>query len=251
MRLKMRFKFGALLMHELSHAAQYFAIPEECISYELFFEDEDVAEAGCSWENFVFGGRVRLEWNEGPMLDEDCSEWIQKYGGASTVMLEQWPGAYSTKVEDWSLEKPPMLAEQPDIVTEWRVEIDFLEKLFTTSFWSNEVDEKGSAAFRPQRVIGLRYRYSQRVFLDCTHGDDEGGVPEDSWIDSDGHIYPYLTVDWTEWEGFGRLMKIQLYQDEYLDPYDPQQEGWGLGWDDLDFTEAVAWVESTQSRQQE
>lgn len=72
--LTSRFGFAILMLHELAHAAQSAVLGHD--SYEHFFEDDVVAEAGFAWENFVFGGTV----GDGHTL-----------GGLKVVSLREFP----------------------------------------------------------------------------------------------------------------------------------------------------------------
>ncbi|KAF2102596.1 hypothetical protein NA57DRAFT_71584 [Rhizodiscina lignyota] len=234
-RLKTRFAFATILLHELSHAAQFFAIPEHQLRHEHFFEDETVAEAGCAWEKFVFGDALCSEFGEWASVERDGSWEFDKYGRQLIQYLESWPAQYpkNVKPKDWPCAPVATLGLQPlpEIEMQWRVEVGFIEKLFTTAFWDVEVREKGASALRPPREIGVRY--SNRQHHRC-EGYGEDGIPEDCYMDEEGNVYPYVKGDWAEWEGFGRLLKIDLAED-ISDPYTSwDNEAQNAGWGDLD-----------------
>lgn len=138
---KARFDFAATMLHELVHAAQRAILGRR--SYEHFFEDDVVAEAGFAWENFVFGGT--LSRASLPTLEEFAiCEVPHRHNGY--------------EVDTDVLELPPERGVVSTLEVHWPVRDEFVRRLFTKRFWAHTVKKQGAAAFRFPKDDGFLVR---------------------------------------------------------------------------------------------
>lgn len=123
---------------------------------EDLFEDENVAEAGYSWENFVFGGIIELL---------DCNP-------ANPLLAIKWPnfckGDGDLRKGGW---KPS--------ATQYIVPLQYITNL-RTQIWWDSVEKEDTTALYIKKTIGIR--------VDCPEQDDIDSDLDNS--DSSDRIWP-------------------------------------------------------------
>ena len=180
--------FAILLVHELAHAAYYATIPTHYS--EVAFEYNTMSETGYDWTAFVFSG---IPW----------------WQGSSFVLLD-WPSATIGVMYEKNEFNICLHGDYSKIEVRWPIPLDYLHMLFTDNFWENVVPLEGAAALKVPKEHGLRYKatdYGRSELFKPMHSDDTG-LPEDCLLKQNGRIY--LIAPGFDWEGFGRLMKINV-----------------------------------------
>ena len=124
---------------------------------EDLFEGENVAEAGYSWENFVFGGIIEL-------LD---------LNPANPLLVVEWPnflkGARDLRMGGW---KPS--------ATQYIVPRQYILNVNSQKWWNN-VKRNDDTALYIKKIIGIR--------VDCPNPDDvdpdidSSDISESKWPD--------------------------------------------------------------------
>lgn len=193
-RMRVQFDFAKLMLHELAHAAHTAAYGE---GRELPFEEHTMGEAGYDFENYVFGGVGLL-----------------KVGTAEHTLAE-WPSASIAKLyahEEWPIWVQDKCSDQE---IQWAIPFDYIQKLYTTAFWRTVVPRMGAEALKVPLVHARFFRVlecgCQLQISGHALREQEAVLPEHCCIDreEDGSIR--LIAPGFEWEGFGRLMKIDHY----------------------------------------
>ena len=194
------FTWANTLVHEVAHAAHRVALPPGA-PHEYFFEDGLVAEAGHDWEAWAFGGC--------PQLIDTCISTDGDTRSASFVTLEPWPRELN---KGNGVSEPPRRAETLPGVTRdgygffWRVDQEFVAKLFTDEFWDNEVVTRGREALWPKKELGMRFRSEQDWIME--KGDELPEGFNDCVLDWNGLVTRLpRSIDP---DGFGRLLKMPL-----------------------------------------
>ena len=170
-----RFKVAALLLHEIGHSVDW-ARFNALRGYEVFWDGNELNEAGYTLEALVFGGRI------------DCSS------GSSSWAPWHIPGACAdAKSSDimplhfrtpWPSESTfrsyinsglPMASYRnfSEYETIGRVPTSYIKKLFTTEFWDVAVEKEGLKA----PVIGEWTFQSEREHPDPAKRDPDGTKP--------------------------------------------------------------------------
>jgi len=212
--IKGQFNFAALMVHEVAHAATYLKANRD---FEDFFEDTVVAEAGYEWEAFVFGDSLtQFRYYDYGQSGVDYSAWAD--AGYPDVSVSPWPSRRAYGFE--KIQPPSSLAQEclPADEVRWLIPVWYIQKLFTKQFWDVELERMGDVFLQPPKELGYIYTYedSRRELIDSLRGNKnalerEFSMPENCELDWDGNVRQI--ADWTDWDGFGRLLKINLDDD--------------------------------------
>ena len=177
-----------MLVHEVAHEAYYAACGTN--SYELPFEFNTVSETGYDWEAFGFGGII---------------------GHGHTVI--DWPSPSRCKEytkNGWSIW---LQDDPPDVEFEahWIIPLQYVQKLYTNAFWEITVPLQGAESLKIPRIRGQLFvmRPDQGLMV-CDNFEEAEScsyqLPENVEYRTWGEIE--AIAPGFEWEGFGRLMKI-------------------------------------------
>ncbi|KAK4574357.1 hypothetical protein LTR86_002119 [Recurvomyces mirabilis] len=209
--LRFQLSFARLMVHELAHAAHAAAwnVHEEpCGSATM-------GEAGYDWEANILSGIGHTYESEHAM----------------NHIVNQWPNGRLGKKylkEGWNIW---IQDKCPDVDIGWEVPYFYVQKLFATSFWEQAVPEQGAAALKIPKLRGHLYETDddgsmiiQRPF-NVDRVSYEQSLPEDCCIDDayEGTIRPFAPG--VEYEGFGRLLRIDT---DALFPPDPCSRAWQI-----------------------
>lgn len=107
-------------------------VPKELNINEDLFEDENLAEPGYSWENYVFGGNIEL-----PELDSD-----------NPLVFIKWPN-FTKGVRD--LRRGGWKASATQYIVPWRWVINV-----NSQGWWNNVEEGDDTALYIMKIVGFR-----------------------------------------------------------------------------------------------
>lgn len=156
--LALQFEMAVLLLHELVHACWYFVNGSE--DKNPFFGDSIINELGFEMENQLFGGHLtRIYGDETRVKRYKHNEKESLLRGI--VALWEWP--YQLQAQDYIKDKNVDLLYRKEPIEvrpldqAWRVELPFLQQLFTDNFWE-DVSLENSRALRPQRTQGFCFR---------------------------------------------------------------------------------------------
>jgi hypothetical protein len=97
--------------------------------YVYHFEQELVAEAGHSWENFVFGGKLTRNNHPGLVLDENRWGIEEQMGCGMSLFVELWPSAFIYGLDEYVQDRP-FRDTLPECVVRWRIETAFIIEAF-------------------------------------------------------------------------------------------------------------------------
>ncbi len=106
--------------------------PQEPVSNEDLFEDENSAETGYSWEAFVFGGRVELDHLD-PSNPLVFSKWPSFLGSSVYLRRGGWKSS----------------------VTRYLVSVHYILNVNRQAFW-DKVEPGDTTALYIQKMIGIR-----------------------------------------------------------------------------------------------
>ncbi|KAK5132107.1 hypothetical protein LTR08_000358 [Meristemomyces frigidus] len=184
------FSFAVLLVHEVAHAA--YSAASRNWNDTIPFEAGEVGETGFEWEAHVFGG-------------------------VADGMLEAWPSAsrmQSYKAKAWHM---TTFRDAADFDIWWHIPLTYIERLYTAEFWESTVLWEGAAALKVPHVLGYRYQVDDKgyatLFRPAYYSDDaEVGMPEDCCTAEHGDSSIAPIAPGFEWDGFGRLLKIDYYE---------------------------------------
>jgi hypothetical protein len=99
---KLRFlqlDMASTIVHEFAHAWVFYCHPRTSPQWEpLIFPDDLIAEAGVSWENFMFGARIHSTCRPEPMMRLVANDMVTLYREPRTAMcgfvrhvwIDQW-----------------------------------------------------------------------------------------------------------------------------------------------------------------
>lgn len=197
---KESYRLAITLVHELAHAAAYAEVGDDT---QLVFEDSVIAENGFDWENFVFGGIAKKELSDGigeiDLAPWPCFDIIERYRKKGAPGL-WFPGT------------------PEDVQAHFFVWPEYVDQLFTAHFWDVTVAEVGADALKVPKHMGWRLTAKNNDLLAAFEPDvkdanffdavPEGWYPDRQFDGNGDTIYPINTDAGIEWEGFGRLMRI-------------------------------------------
>ena len=149
-RLRTRFLFATLILHEFAHCAwQIRSLNKgEIANPEPFLHDRPTNELGHEFENMIFSGLIRASGSRDRPVSAPYGLRIGRYPGPGLAELEsEEQGLYPRgQARDWGRVWR----------TEYPVHMKFCEKMFSKDFWDGEVARYGLAACRPERIKGVR-----------------------------------------------------------------------------------------------
>ncbi|KAK5126598.1 hypothetical protein LTR85_009532 [Meristemomyces frigidus] len=187
------FSFAVLLVHEIAHVATDAA----SATGGMPFEDGRVVETGYEWSAHLFGG--------------------VPYVAYPNVLLKEWPSASIVRdyvASGWQIDG---ILDCSDIELRWHIPSSYIEQLFSSYFWELTVSTQGSVALKVPKARGFRYKSDEkgesRLFNPQREDDDvDLGLPEDCCVHDFGSGSFRPIAPRIEWEGLGRLMKIDHYE---------------------------------------
>ncbi|KAI0173207.1 hypothetical protein GGR52DRAFT_542267 [Hypoxylon sp. FL1284] len=142
------------IVHELMHAVVQCRDELGDMEAEPLYNEEWIAEIGHSFENAVFGGSVHRR------PDMTNVALGRNPGYPSHVALIDWPSRYmgdffsGAQIENNGKSRALERAWECYLVpTEW------VSAMFSETFWADVVSSRGSAAFRPPRVLGSQMNF--------------------------------------------------------------------------------------------
>lgn len=212
--LQLRFLLAVTLVHETAHAATRLLGDYA----EGFFEQNVLSEAGFQWEACTFGGLVDSGYYESERFRPvDRLAWDPS--DHLVLTAPPWPSRIACHSD--YLESPARVDHDslPPIELRWLVPVSFVQKLFTNHLWSVEVENKGSRALHCPKTLAFRYSIEAGQMIVPRTDDDpywsqESCIPDGYMMGQDGIIT--RIAGWTDWDGFGRLLVIRVYDLEDL-----------------------------------
>ncbi|KAK5109697.1 hypothetical protein LTR62_006820 [Meristemomyces frigidus] len=195
---RLSFKFAALVVHELAHAAKYAAwsfLPA-CPKGQ----HATMAEDGFDWENAVFGC----------ILDVFGAPRSRDF-----QFITEWPSGCTGKKHQQNEWHMWIEGACPDVDVSWELPFYYVYRLFTTNFWRSTVPAKGAAALKVLGIRGRLFKLDDDGRHDQLRGSEQEDrdnfehlVPDEYCVDDEYEATMKPFAPNFEFEGFGRLLKI-------------------------------------------
>ncbi|CAG8975627.1 hypothetical protein HYALB_00008386 [Hymenoscyphus albidus] len=128
------------------------------IEPEPFYEDEEIAEVGHSWENMIYGGGLN------PIQENLFTPFVPWLG----FMYRSWPTSLEFKRQNDILQRVRKLNGIEDRTSTWYpIPTKFSEWQGQQEFWDVHVGARGVKALHPPRILGLsmdQYSDNTRIY---------------------------------------------------------------------------------------
>ncbi|KAK3674171.1 hypothetical protein LTR78_006018 [Recurvomyces mirabilis] len=154
-----RIMFAIVLLHEIGHAFGNAAGGGRGRA-EPFYKGSFISELGKELEGELFGGSVT---NSNYVHQQEmCVHQTESSSRRRCFTVMDWPGAYyiNTYTKQGQLNYYPRPWR---FDTMWRIPMAWMEKLFTTEFWDNEVASHGVAALELPSTMGWTFADDQHL----------------------------------------------------------------------------------------
>lgn len=156
--LTLQFEMAVLLLHELVHACWHFVNGSE--GQNPFFGDSIINELGFEMENVLFGGHLTRIYHD------EAAVKRYKHNNKKSLLrgiVAVWDWPYQLQAQNYIKDKAVDLLYRKEPIEvrsldrAWRVELQFLQQLFTDDF-GEDISLEKSKVLTPQRTQGFCFR---------------------------------------------------------------------------------------------